>query len=347
MALLKGVGSFFALDIGSSAIRVVQLNGNSKGYSLASFGYARVDLKTTAASSAESNRKLGEVILTAVGQSGISTRDVVIGLAPDKTFTTIIEVPVMPKDELASTMRYQMEQYIPIPIADAKTDWVSLGTSMRNPQMQEILLASTSKEYTENRLEFVESLGFNVIAAEPEPIAMIRSLLPPAAADARILVDVGENSTNIAVTFKDTPRLVRSLPMGLGTLVKAAVQNLNVDEAQARQFILKFGLAPDRLDGQVLRALDATLGNFVAEIDKSVKFFQTRYAEIPLSTAMLSGYAATVPRFNDYIAAKTKMNVELANPWQRVTVPQAQQEKLLPVSAEFSTAVGLAMRSGS
>jgi type IV pilus assembly protein PilM len=212
--------------------------------------------------------------------------------------------------------------------------------------MQEVLLASTSKEYTENRLEFVESLGFNVIAAEPEPIAMIRSLLPQNVTDARVLVDVGENSTNIAVTHKDTPRLVRSLPMGLSTLVKAAVQNLNVDESQARQFILKFGLAPDRLDGQVLRALDSSLGNFVAEIDKSVKFFQTRYADLPLSTIMLSGYAATTPRFNEYIASKTKLSVELANPWQRVSVAQQQQDKLLPVSAEFATAVGLAMRSG-
>jgi type IV pilus assembly protein PilM len=345
MALLKGVGGFFALDIGTSAVRVVQLNSNGKNWSLGAYGYARLDLKTSAASSAESNRKLGEVIITAIGQSGISSKDVVIGLASDKTFTTIIEVPNMPKEELASTMRYQMEQYVPIPINEAKTDWVSLGTSMRNPQMQEVLLASTAKEYTESRLEFVESLGFNVIAAEPEPIAMIRSLLPPNVTDARVLVDVGENSTNIAVTHQDTPRLVRSLPMGLSTLVKAAVQNLNVDENQARQFILKFGLAPDRLDGQVLRALEPTLGNFVTEIDKSVKFFQTRYADFPLSIVMLSGYAAAIPRFNDFIAAKAKVTVEVANPWQRVSIAQQQQEKLLPVAAEFATVVGLAMRS--
>ena len=52
------------------------------------------------------------------------------------------------------------------------------------------------------------------------------------------------------------------------TLIKSAVQNLNVQEDQARQFILKFGLAPDRLEGQVYRAIESTLENFATELTK-------------------------------------------------------------------------------
>ena len=229
MKLLKGVGDFFALDVGTNAVRVVQLGSSGPdSWVLQHYGYAPLDEKAASTSSAEGKRRLGEVIMTAVGQSGIRTKNVVIGLPSNKTFTTIVDVPAMPETELKSTMKYQADQYIPMAIDDAKVDWVALGQSLHDPAKQEVLLTSTAMQYAEERLEDVEMLGFNVIAAEPEPIAMIRSLLPSGIGDARLIIDVGETSTDLAVTYADAPRLVRTIPTGLRTLVKAAVQNLNV-----------------------------------------------------------------------------------------------------------------------
>ncbi len=99
-----GVGDFFAIDIGTNAVRVVQLSSLGPGsWNLDHFGYAPLDEKTSSASSPESIRRLGEVIMTAVGQSGIKTRNVAIGLPSSKTFTTVIEVPLMPENELRAS----------------------------------------------------------------------------------------------------------------------------------------------------------------------------------------------------------------------------------------------------
>ncbi len=346
MALLKSVGNFFALDIGTNAVRVVQLTkSGANSWDLAHYGYVPVDSKITSSDSLESRNRLGEVIMTAIGQSGIKTKDVAIGLPSQKTFTTVIDVPTMPENELKSTIKYQLDQYIPMAIDDAKVDWKLLGQSLHDPKQQEVLLTSTAVNYSEERLEFIESLGLNVIAAEPDPIAMIRSLLPAGIADARLIIDMGEQSTDIAITFGDAPRLVRTIPMGLSSLVKAAVQNLNVKEDQARQFILKFGLAPDRLEGQVYRSIESTLENFVSELTKSIKFFQTRYPSTVVGGILLAGFAVSVPRFGEYIAAKTGVQATAANPWQKVKVSQADQQQLLPVINEFATAVGLAERT--
>jgi len=229
-----GVGDFFALDIGTNAVRVVQLSpAGGDTWNLTHFGYAPVDEKITSSSSPEAQRKLGEVIMTAVGQSGIKTKNVVIGLPSSKTFTTVIEVPLMSENELRSTIKYQVDQYIPMAVNEAKVDWALLGTSLHDPKMQEVIIASTANSYAEERLEFVESLGLNVIAAEPDPLAMIRSLLPAGVPDARLIIDMGEQATNLAITFGDTPRLVRTIPTGVQSLVKATVQNLNVQEDQA------------------------------------------------------------------------------------------------------------------
>jgi type IV pilus assembly protein PilM len=345
MAILKGVGDFFALDIGTNAVRVVQLANNGQdNWTLLHYGYAPVDVKTTSADSKESQRRLGEVIMTAVGQSGIKTKNVAVGLPSQKTFTTVIDVPTMPEAELKSTIKYQIDQYIPMAIDEAKVDWVLLGQSAHNPQQQEVLLASTANSYAEERLEFIEGLGLNVIAAEPDPIAMVRALLPAGVQDARLIIDVGELSTNLVITFNDAPRLVRTIPTGIYSLVKAAVQNLNVQEDQARQFIIKFGLAPDRLEGQVLHAVENILEGFAAELTKSIKFFQTRYPNTPVGGILLSGYASIVPKFGDYVTAKTGVPAALANPWQKVRVPQGDQQQLAAISTEFAVAVGLAQR---
>ncbi len=348
MALLKGLGSFFALDIGTNAVRVVQLSSSGSGnWNLMHYGYAPVDEKITTSNSAESMRRLGEVIMTTIGQSGIKEKNVVIGLPSNKTFTTVIDVPNMGDAELKSTIKYQIDQYIPMSIDDAKVDWALLGQSLHNPQQQEVLLASTANSYSEERLEFIEGLGFNVIAAEPDPIAMIRSLLPAGIQDARLIIDVGELSTDLAITFGDTPRLVRTIPTGLKSLVKAAVQNLNVQEDQARQFILKFGLAPDRLEGQVYRAIESTLDNFASELVKSIKFFQTRYPNTPVGGILLSGFSSVVPQFGEYITAKTGIASSVANPWQKVRVAQSDQQQLSAIASEFATVIGLAQRRNS
>lgn len=340
-----GVGDFFALDIGTNAVRVVQLApAGADGWNLVHFGYAPLDEKTSSSSSPESQRKLGEIIMTAVGQSGIKTKNVVVGLPSSKTFTTVIEVPIMPENELRNTIKYQVDQYIPMAVNEAKVDWASLGTSLHDPKMQEVLIASTANAYAEERLEFVESLGLNVIGAEPDPLAMIRSLLPDSIPDARLLIDVGEQSTDLAITFGDAPRLVRTIPTGVRSLVKAAVQNLNVQEDQARQFILKFGLAPDRLEGQVYRAIESTLDGFATELTKSIKFFQTRYPNTPVGGIMLSGYGAIVPGFPEYVSSKVGVPSAIANPWQKVRVSQADQQQLAPVASQFATVIGMAQR---
>lgn len=345
MKILKGLGSFFALDIGTSAVRVIQLSSTgSNSWNLVHYGYAPVDEKLVSSNSAESTRRLGEVIMTAVGQSGIKEKNVVIGLPSSKTFTTVIDVPIMSEAELKNTIKYQVDQYIPMAVDDSKIDWALLGQSLHNSQQQEVLLASTSNSYSEERLEFIEGLGFNVIAAEPDPIAMIRSLIPSGVMDARLIIDVGEQSTNLAITFGDTPRLVRTIPTGLKTLVKAAVQNLNVQDDQARQFILKFGLAPDRLEGQVYRSIESTLDNFASELVKSVKFFQTRYPNTPVGGILLSGFSAVVPQFGEYLTAKTGIASSIANPWQKIRVAQSDQQQLGSIASEFATVIGLAQR---
>lgn len=344
--MIHGVGDFFALDIGTNSLRLIQLSGDvERGWALEKFAYVPIDPKITLEGDELMRRKIGEVILGAVNQAGIKTKNVALGMPARRTYTAIIDVPNAPEKELRKTIRYEVDQYIPMAIDEAEMDYAILGASPKDKSLAEVLVTSVGKDYAEDRMETVEGMGLNVIAQEPEPIAMARALAPIGVQDARMLIDLGEKSTDLVVVYDKAPRLVRSIPGGLALFVKTVKEALNVREDQARQFILKFGLAQDKLDGQVFKALDTTLETFASELTKSVRFFQSKYINAEVGGIVLSGFAGMIPFIAEYIEVRTNIATIQGNPWQYVKVTPEQQQALLPVASEFAVAIGLAERS--
>ena len=93
MSLGYGVGDFFALDIGTDALRMVQLSGNIQhGFVLERFAYVPVSRQILQDSSDAGKRRLGETIKSAADQAGIKTKNIAMGMPSNKTFTTIIEI---------------------------------------------------------------------------------------------------------------------------------------------------------------------------------------------------------------------------------------------------------------
>ena len=347
MKLLNKVGDIFALDIGTTAIRIVQLgrNGNSDNWTLVKYGFAPVDIKVSTSDAPEDQRKLSEIIMTALGQSGIRTRDVVVGIPSNKTFATVVDLPKMTQQELKANIRYEAEQFIPMAIDEVKLDYALLGESPTDPNKSEVLLTSVANSYSEARLDALESAGLNVVASEPDSIAMLRSILSSDSKGSVMVFEMGDISSDLVVVKDGAPRLVRSIPIGFQSLIKMATQNLNIEHNQAEQFILKFGLSPDRLEGQVVKAIEGTLDQFVSEIHKSINFFPNRYTGVAVGEIFIAGYGAAIPLFSEYIKQKTTIRTTIANPWQKVQMSPSDKEKLAPVATQFGVALGLAQRS--
>lgn len=327
-------------------MRIVQLSGNSQhGWTLQKYAYVPITPQLAKDVSDLGKKRLGEAILGAVNQAGIRTKNIAIGLPASKTFTAIIETETLPEKELAKSFKYEIDKYVPMAMSDAKADYVILGPSLNDSAKTEILVSSVAKEYAESIMEMIEKTGLNIIAMEPEPLALARALNNPGAIDANMIVDFGEESTDIVVMYKDKPRLVRSIPGGVDVLIRAIASGLNVRNDQARQFLLKFGLDQNQVEGQVFKILNAHLDNYAAELAKSIRFFQTKYINGKVGGIILSSYGCMIPLFSEYIEAKTGVSTVCGNPWQFVRTTAAQQRALASVSSEFAVAIGLSERS--
>lgn len=345
-SIFNVVGDFFALDIGSSAVRVVQLKNSGNSHSLVKYGAAPIDVKVALSDAPTDQLKISETVSKLISEAGITTKNVVVGLPSKKTFVTIVDLPKMSPQELSSTIKYQADQYIPMGVDEAKIDCVILGDSPVEATKMEVLLASVTNKFSEQRMEMLEAIGLDVIALEPDSLALARALTPANSTNAQMIIDMGEYATDIIITLKGTPRLVRTIPTGGQSLIKAAMQNLNVDENQARQFVYKFGLDETKLEGQIHRALLSTVEVVAVEIQKSIKFFATRYQSTNIDSIVTSGAAVLLPGFHQYLSSVAgNIPVQGGDSWQNVNYSNGSHEQLMSVNHQFAVAVGLAVRS--
>lgn len=340
-SILVGSVDFFGLDIGSSAIRLVQLRGNPK--TLVKYAYIPIDSKLSESDAKSDQQKLADTIDNLVKQANISTKNVAVGIPSNRVFTTVADVDRLPLRELSKAITYQADSLIPTPLGESKIDWALIGDSPTDKTKQEILLTSVPNNFVEARLDILEAINLNVVAFEPDNLAMARALssqntLP------ELILDIGFRTTDLVIMANSIPHLTRNIPDGTDAIVRSAEQNLRIDKKQAEQFVYKFGMDDKKLEGQVYQAIKPNVDLLINEIEKSIKYFQNRYGQ-KIAQIIVTGGASVIPNMPLYIANKFNVNVEIGNSWRNVAYSSDRQNELLQISNQFSVAVGLAERS--
>lgn len=344
MGLLSGISDFVGLDIGTTGIRAVQLGGSGTLKTLIKYAFIPLDSRIAQSDAKSDQQKLAEAVKQLFGQASFSSKNVAANLPSQRVFTTVVDFERLTPNELNKAIKYQADSLIPTPLDQSKLDWSLIGDSPKDKTKIEVLLSSVPNEYSENRLELLESIGLNVIAFEPDNLAMCRALIAPESTSPQMVIDIGNISTDIVVVMNGAPRLCRSIPTGSESVIKSAMQNLNIDQEQASQFVFKFGLSKEKLEGQVHQAIIGTVDVLVTEIDKSINFFHSRYVGQKIDRIIVTGGASAIPEFPVYIANKFSLNVEIGNAWRNIAFSTDRQNELLAVSNHFSVAAGLAER---
>lgn len=345
MSLLSGVSEFFGLDIGTSAIRAVQVTNSPKTKQLMRYAMAPIDSKLALSDAKADQQKIAQQIRDMLVQAQITTKNVAVGIPSSRVFTTVVDIERLSPAELTKTIKYQADSFIPTPLAESKIDWAVIGDSPADPNKVEVLLSSVANDFIETRLDLLESIGLNVIAYEPDNLSLVRSIMSLDSTEPQMLIDIGSKSTDIVVTMGGIPRLTRAIPTGSEAIIRAAQQNLNIDDKQAQEFVFKFGLSQQKLEGQVYQAIVGTVDLLMTDIDKSIKFFQTRYNNQKIERIIMTGGASALPEFPLHIANRFGINVEIGNSWRNVQYGLERQNELMALSNHFGVAVGLAERN--
>ena len=343
MGILSGVPEFFGLDVGTTAVRVVQLKGKGSNKSVFRYGRMPIDPSVSGRSDVDSVAKLANIIREALVQNQITTRNVVMGLPTNKVYSNIKEFEAMAAADFTKTLRFQIERIVPS-YAESKVDWAVLDAQDKQAEKKEVFICSAPNSFIQQRLEMLESINLNVLAFEPDSLALIRAMSSANADQDSLIVDVGFKDTDIIVIHKNQPRLITTVTVGIFGIIKSIINSVHVDQAQAQQLIFQTGLMENpnypSLRSSILQATDV----LVLQVRKAVNFFVNRYPQSGLSKVLLCGDIAYVPGFAEFLAQQANLQVNIGDAWQNVVCPQEIHEDLKNLSANFIVAAGLAER---
>lgn len=341
MTLFGGNTKHFGLDIGTNEIRVVQLSGGNGKFTLDAFGVAQIPPGLTQSDSKLDQQKIAKILNELLKSSQITDKSVVSAIPGTSVFNAVVKMPPMSQAELAKAITYQAEQNIPLKLDEVKYDWQVIKQDQDTKELTVMIIAA-AKIKVQSLMSLFEKAELNVQALETATVAMARSLTNDADPIVMIL-DIGSTTTEIAVVEKGILVQTRSFPLAGFAMTRAVSKNLGLDISQAEQFKVKFGLAQDKLEGQVFKAIEPTLRSILEEAVRSMKFYQEQSSST-VPRIVLTGGSSKMPLLPQYIKAFTGTEVVLGNPWSKVSFKQEYNDKVNEISSEFATAIGLAMR---
>lgn len=341
MGIFSDDKDFVGIEVGSTAIKLVQLRKSNGVYNLVAFGSAQLPPNLAQSDSKLDMQKVANVLAQLVKSSHISTKNVVTALPGSAVFSTVIKMPPMNQSELAQAVKYQAEQNIPLKVEDVRIDWQVIR---ENPNTKEtaVMVVSAPNQKVDRVMDLFGMAGLEVVYLETSPIAVARAL--SSTTDPLVMiVDLGSIGTELSVVENGVVSHVRSLPAGGAAFTRAIAQNLGLDDVQAEQFKRKFGLSQDKLEGQVSRAMHPIISNITAEIQRSMKFYSEQYGG-NIQKIVLTGGGAKMPEMISYLKSLLGVEVVYGNPWTKVKYQPDVESQLTQLGFEFAEVVGLAMR---
>lgn len=333
------------LDIGTRTIKIIELQKEGNAMSLAASGVVGVSGNPVEKITDEKElATLAQVIKKLYNEAGIQSKEVVLSIPEQSAFTRTIAFPLLTDAEIASAVKWELEQYIPIPAEEAISQHTILERNEKaNPPQVVVLLVAAPRVVVEKYTKVVSLAGLNPIAVETELVALARSLAPPD--KTTVLIDIGASSADIAIVKRGLLVFSRSIPMAGDAFTRAVSQGLGVTVAQAEQYKKTYGLMANQLEGKVQAALNPVLRLVVDEVKKAMNFYETEQkAEAPTSV-QISGGGGGMPQIITTLTQELGMEVSVANPFAKIAVDPKTATQLAPYAPLYSVAVGLALRS--
>jgi len=334
--LLGEADGFFALDISTTAIRLIQLSKHSDGWKYERYGYQPLDVNL-----GSDDNVLIDAIEKAISSSGIKLKNVVISTPNEVSNVWVGEVKKTTDEELSKTITTHIKR-LESKQGEQNYRYSNLGKSKSDKDKMDVLVVSADKGFIENRIELLESIGQNVIAVEPESLALIRSVATSEGAE--LVINVKDFTTDYVVSYKKTPHLVKTIPYGAGLLVGMLQQNLKIDTALAQKYVADYGLNPEIMNGQIVKALEAAINQFTNEIHNLTNSFEKKNDKKKIKKIVLTGYGAVIPYFLDTIIDRTDKKTEIADLWHEIAISDKEKSELSAVSPHLAVAIGLAKR---
>jgi type IV pilus assembly protein PilM len=338
------------LDISTSSVKVAEISLGRGEPVLSNLGIVHIPGDVIRDGEVEDAVTLAESLKELWGITGIKGRSVILGVANQKVIVRPIEIPYMEKEELDSALRFQVQEYIPIPIEDAILDFDIIEEFMTadEERMLTVLLVAAHKEMVQSFIEVLRAAGLSLSAIDLKAFALPRSLIPKEVllsgyeeGQALCLINVGAGITNVTILKDNIPRFARFLLRGGDGFTHAIMNRLNLQWEEAEE--IRRG---KQSNPEAEKVLQQEIFNFVGEIRRSIDYYIAQTQERAFSKVILSGSGSVTANLFQEMNKGLRLPVEMGRPFQNVQLGKLPYtaEELAEIEPSVAVCVGLALR---
>lgn len=293
--------------------------------------------------------------ISSVKGEKLNTKYVACSLPEEQGFLQIIQMPRIRKEELKKAVRYEAENYIPLPIDEVYLDSEIIPPIHNHLDHFDILIVAFPKKIVDPYIYCLKRAGLQPVVLELESLAVARALVKKEVSPhSMLLIDLGMSKTNFIVFSGYSVRFTSSIPVFSQEITQAVARNLNAEPEEAEKLKLKYGLKGKQSEGRKVReALIPVLTDLVEQIKRRLDFYQTHSShehllpgEKGIKKIFLCGEGANLDGITDFLADHLGIPVEIGNPWQNILLERRKEELQLSYkkSLEYTAALGLALR---
>ena len=342
--------SLVGLDIGSTAAKAVELRPHGKGYKVTALAVEPIPADSIVDGAIIDSAAVSDAVTRLFAARPFKGKDVAAALSGSSVIVKKISLPTMTEQELADSIFWEAEQYIPFDIQDVNLDYQILdpGTSPSSQGTMEVLLVAAKKDKIADYTSVITQAGRTAVVVDVDAFALQNAYEVNYGFESGAVVallNAGASATNINILNGSQSVFTRDISMGGNAFTEAVQRELGLPYELAEQ--LKKGEDVEGATYDDARpVLKAMTDNILLEVEKTFDFFKATASNDRIDRIVLSGGASRVDGFAEALASRFNTEVIAFDPFRQVSIDTAKlgglsADDLAPVAA---VAVGLALR---
>lgn len=350
-ALLSNKRQLIGLDIGSSAIKLIQLKEVKGRYVLQKCAVKPLEPEVIVDGTVMDEGRVVTAIRELMDEQEIKIKQTAISISGHAVIVKKISLPPMPDHELGEQVKLAAEQYIPFDINEVNLDFHVLnGTDSGEDgdgQMA-ILLVAAKKDKVNELCELVKTAGLSPSVMDVDAFAiqnMHEVNYPMLKGDVTTVVNIGASVMNVNIVQNGASLFTRDIPLGGNRYTEAIQRELGMSFEEAEE--LKKGERSSGSHEEVIRNVIENLNAEVAsEIGRTIDYYKSTAGDGEVERLILCGGGAKASGLLEQLRDRMRIKVELANPFQEIDCTSADVDPAMldEMSIVAAVGVGLALR---
>jgi len=334
---------FFAVDIGSKSIRVLELKRVEGKIRLGRFGERFLETPITDFQNISQHEELKKILQSLKREFQLQSVKVSIPEENSYIFNTTIEKGT--SDEIRRNIEFHLEENIPIPRVEAVFDYNVFGVS--DSDRMKAIVTVMPKKTVESYTELFKGCGITIASFLLEPVAISRSVVAKGDNNTYLVVNFTDTRSSISIISDGVPQFISTLSLGFDNFSTLLARDLNISLDQAQNLVNKNGLLMKTSDGKDFSTLFNPASALKEEINRVYIYWHSRQNSEnkefkKIEKVILCGRGSSMPGFSDYLAVGLKVPVELANVWTNVLSFDEEIPIIsLDQSLNYAAAIGL------